>query len=128
MRAVSQAAVDAGKKTDSKRAPTYTEADIAHPELFQILKDWRSRTAEAEGVAAFRVLHQKTLIQIAVHLPDTLAALQRIKGMGKRLTERYGELLVDMVAEYRREKEIETVILPRPASPEKTRVCSRKSW
>lgn len=119
-RAVSQAAVDAGKKKDAAKTPTYTEADIAHPELFQTLKDWRSRTAEAEGVAAFRVLHQKTLIQIAVHLPDTLAALQRIKGMGKRLTERYGELLVDMVAEYRREKEIETVILPRPATPEKT--------
>jgi len=118
-RAVSQAAVNAGQKKETPKSPTYTEADIAHPELFQTLKAWRSRTAEAEGVPAFRVLHQKTLIQIAVHLPDTLAALQRIKGMGKRLTERYGELLVAMVAEYRREKEIETVILPEPAAPEK---------
>jgi len=126
-RAVSQAAVDADKKKDTTKAPTYTEADIAHPELFQKLKEWRSRTAEAEGVTAFRVLHQKTLIQIAVHLPDTLAALHRIKGMGKRLTERYGELIVAMVAEYRREKEIETVILPEPAAPVKTKPKKAKT-
>jgi hypothetical protein len=29
---------------------TYSEADIAHPELFQTLKDWRSRKAETKAL------------------------------------------------------------------------------
>jgi hypothetical protein len=111
-RAVSAAAVNTGKKKETINASTYSEADIAHPELFQTLKDWRSRKAEKEGVAHYRVLHQKTLIQIAVNLPDTLPALKGIRGVGKRLAERYGEELVSMVDRYRRQNHIEVVTLP----------------
>jgi hypothetical protein len=109
---------DIQKQASPKDAPVYSEADIAHPELFQILKKWRGRKAEEEGVPHFRVLHQKPLIQIAVHLPDTLAALQAVKGIGKRLAERYGEELIELVGAYRTEKKIETVDLPTPAAPE----------
>ena len=56
------------------------------------------------------------MIQIAVNLPDSLAALQRIKGIGKRLAERYGEELVTMVADYRRQHGIEAVSLPESAT------------
>ena len=87
--------------------------------MFQALKDWRSRKAEEEGIAHYRVLHQRTLIQIAVNLPDTLAALKEVKGIGKRLAERYGQELVAMVDAYRRQHHIEAVTLPpgTPASP-----------
>ncbi len=61
------------------------------------------------------MLHQKTLIQIAVHLPDALPELKRIKGIGDRLLERYGEELITMIGAYRKEKNIETVVLPSPA-------------
>ncbi len=117
--AVSAAAIDAGKKPEKVVAPTYSEADIDHPDLFQTLKDWRSRKAQEEGIAHYRVLHQKTLIQIAVNLPDTLETLQEIKGIGKRLAERYGQELVAMVDAYRRQHHIDAVILPprSPASP-----------
>ena len=118
-RAVAAAAIGAGsQKTAVKATPTYSEADIAHPELFQILKTWRSRRAEEGGVPHYRILHQKTLIQIAVNLPDTLAAFQEIKGIGKRLTEKFGDELIAIVGAYRKEKKIETVTLPVPASPE----------
>ena len=60
------------------------------------------------------MLHQKTLIQIAVHLPDSIPALKEIKGIGKRLAERYGQEIVAMVSVYRRDKGIETVALPTP--------------
>jgi hypothetical protein len=126
-RAISAAAIGTEKKKTATAAPVYSEADIAHPEMFQALKDWRSRKAEAEGIALYRVMHQKTLVQIAVTLPDTLPALKGIKGVGKRLTERYGEELVDMVENYRRQHNIEAVTLPparraelQPGKPKKT--------
>lgn len=122
-RAVSAAEIDIGKKKEKPRAQAFSEADIAHPELFRILKEWRSRKAGDEGVSHYRVLHQKTLVQIAVTLPDTLPALKEVRGIGKRLAERYGEELVAMVGAYRRQHGIEAVALPAPtpegARPEK---------
>ena len=82
-RAISVAAIGTEKKNMTAAAPVYSEADIAHPGMFQALKAWRSRKAEEEGIALYRVMHQKTLVQIAVTLPDTLPALKGIKGVGK---------------------------------------------
>jgi hypothetical protein len=119
LRAVSAAALTSQKKKTSPKTPTYTEADITHPDLFQILKDWRSQKAAEEAIAHYRVLHQKTLVQIAVNLPDTLADLMRIKGIGERLAERYGEELVALVGDYRKQHNIVSVSLPasEPAQP-----------
>ena len=54
----------------------------------------------------FTYMHQKTLVQIAVNLPDSLSALAGIKGIGKRLAEKYGAELVALVSAYRRENNI----------------------
>jgi len=117
LRAISSAEIEAapGKvrgERQTKNATTYSEADIEHPELFEILREWRSVKATEDGVPHYQVLHQKTLIQIVVNLPDTLKALMKIKGIGKKLAERYGQELVAMVSDYREEKNIIEVILP----------------
>jgi uncharacterized protein YpbB len=49
-----------------------------------------------------------------VNLPDTLPGLKKIKGIGKRLAEKYGQDLVALVSAYRREHHIEEVILAAP--------------
>lgn len=76
-------------------------ADIAHPELFNTLKEWRAARAAEEGVAHFQVLHQNVLLRVAAMLPATMPQLRKIKGIGKGLAEKYGEVLVAMVAAYR---------------------------
>lgn len=126
-RAISAAAVNAQKAATKKKgtggtrsahtAPTYSESDIAHAELFSALKKWRSDKAESQGVPHFQVLHQKTLIQLVVHLPDSLKALESIKGIGPKLSERYGDELVAIIRQYRTDNNIEQVILPQPSAP-----------
>jgi len=59
------------------RPPAHSEADIEHPELFQNLKDWRSRKAKAENVAHFQVMHQWVLIRIVVCLSDNTTDLDK---------------------------------------------------
>ncbi len=119
LQAISTAAIKttAGKEPVRlvKTALTYSEADIDHPELFTILREWRAAKAKDEGVPHFQILHQKTLIQIVVNLPDSPATLMQIKGIGKKLAERYGEELVAMVADYRQKNNIVEVILPQIA-------------
>lgn len=117
LKAVSSAEIDTKPKKEKKETPTYSEVDVGHPELFQALKEWRSRTAKEENVPHYQVLHQKTLIQIAVNLPNTLEDLARIKGIGKKLAEKYGEELVALVVEYRAKNDIQAVFLPtKPAA------------
>ena len=111
-RAISGAMTGDAPKPAKAPAPLYSEADIAHPELFENLKAWRAEKAQAEAVAHFQVMHQKTLIQIAIHLPDSLNSLTRIKGIGKQLANRYGEELVALVSDYRKKHNIESVSLP----------------
>lgn len=115
LRAVSAAEIDfTPEKEKKRRPPAYTESDVAHPELYQTLKDWRSRKAREEEVAHFQVLHQRILIQIVVCLPDNIADLKKINGVGKKTIQKYGEELVKLVLAYREKHGIENVVLPEP--------------
>ncbi len=115
LRAISAATIDfTPEKQKKNQAPDYTESDVAHPELFQTLKEWRSQKAGAQGVAHYQILHQRVLIQIVVCLPDNIAGLQEIKGVGRKTVEKYGKELVAMVSAYRRKQGIDKVVLPEP--------------
>lgn len=115
LRALSAAEIDFKPDKERKAAQEeYTAADVAHPELFKAMKDWRSQRAAKEGRPQYRILHQSALIQIAVNLPDNPADLRRIKGIGARTLEKYGKELVDIVSAYRRKLDIAEVVLPEP--------------
>ncbi len=120
---VAQAQTENENKT---KAALYSQGDVGHPDVYEALKQWRKEKAAAQGVAHYQILHQKTLVQIAVHLPSTIKALKQIKGIGPRLAEKYGQEIVEMVAEYRREHQITEVVLPEPSvtapPPKKSKV------
>lgn len=74
---------------------------LSNSEIFHSLKDWRAAKAGESGVPSYRVLHQSVLIQIAATLPDSPSALMNIRGIGKRLFEKYGKELLILVSSYR---------------------------
>ena len=117
LRSISSAEIESRKKKPKNSAVTYSESDIDHPELFQTLREWRTRKSKEENIAPFQVMHQKTLIQIIVNLPDSLTALDQIKGIGKKLSGRYGDELISMVSSYRKKHGIEEVVLPAAKEP-----------
>jgi hypothetical protein len=99
LRAISVAAMDVGPA--SSQAPAVTiQVDVEHAELFDALRQWRKRKAAEEGLPHFQVMHQKVLAQIALNRPDSISALRKIKGIGKRLAQRYGQELTALVADY----------------------------
>jgi len=101
LRSLSRAEIDftPGKEKKS-REPSYSESDIEHGELFRQLKTWRSQKAREQSLAHFQILHQQVLIRISIRLPDNPAALKRIKGMGQKTFEKYGDELLAMVRAY----------------------------
>ncbi len=110
LRAISSEGMIASQKTKkaAARARDYTESDIDHPEMFKTLKGWRAEVAGRLGVPHFQVLHQKVLVQIAVCLPEDEFALARLKGVGPKTREKYGEDILQLVREYREKHNIQT--------------------
>jgi hypothetical protein len=106
LRALSSAAIELkpDKEKKDRAATEYTVSDIAHPELFQALKQWRAERAAEAGVPHYQILHQSVLIQISAAPPESPADLKRIRGIGKRLFEKYGKELLAMVASYRQKQ------------------------
>ena len=102
------------EKLKPAKQPDYGESDIEHPQLFKALKEWRHEKAKSLGVALYQILHQRVLIQIVVHLPDNETDLRKISGVGPKTVKKYGGEITKMVADYRREKGITTVILNAP--------------
>ena len=86
LKALALAEIDASSKTQVVKATAdYNAADVAHPELLQTLKAWRTEQAMKEDVAHYRIIHQQVLVQVANTLANTPAALLKIKGLGEEI-------------------------------------------
>ncbi|MFR3696436.1 MAG: HRDC domain-containing protein [Alistipes ihumii] len=97
------AAEGAATRTKKETKATAGE-DVLHPELFERLRLWRREQAAEAGVPAYVVMSQQALLGIANLLPGSSAELGRIKGVGPKLVERYGEQVLSIVALYRAER------------------------
>ncbi len=67
-------------------------------DLFQRLRLWRRRLAEARGKPAWTILDDRALRGIAREKPMALASLRRIKGIGDKRLAEFGDDILDIVA------------------------------
>ena len=110
-----------------KDTVTYSEDDIAHPKLYQQLRDWRHDIAKETNLAPFQVFHQKVFVQLAVTLPDSIESLTKIKGIGPRKLEQYGDALIEIIKKYRAENKITKVELTETATQKKEKAAAEKN-
>ena len=105
LRAKAKALIDAPKvKIKAKKAgmiKAEVSSDILHPKLYTILRTWRNKEAERLKLPVYTVLQQKALLGISNLLPTNTKELLAVPGIGKRIVERYGAVILDMVDEYR---------------------------
>ena len=67
--------------------------------VFTALREWRAGKARELGVPAYVVLHDRTLAELAALRPRTQGELLNVPGIGLAKAERYGEALLDVLAE-----------------------------
>lgn len=92
----------AAKRERKKKADTVeVPSDILHPELYRQLVAWRREEAARLGLPAYTVFQQKAILGISNLLPEDKAALARIPYVGKKGLEKYGDVLLALVSEYR---------------------------
>ena len=66
---------------------------------FAALRTWRGEKAREQGVPAYVILHDKTLLELALQRPQSTHALLQVPGIGLAKAERYGEALLALLAE-----------------------------
>lgn len=70
--------------------------------LFQALREWRKRVADEQGVPPFIVFGDQTLRHLAMAKPKTTAELLQVSGVGEKKLASYGEMLLQVIAEFER--------------------------
>jgi DNA helicase-2/ATP-dependent DNA helicase PcrA len=85
----------AAKSARSAKTDTPPAADV---ELFTRLRAWRKRQAESQGVPAYVVFSDATLIGIADSRAESRAALARVSGVGPTKLDRYAAPVLAVLA------------------------------
>ncbi len=84
---------------DSRTARQAVEVASADRPLFEALRALRTRLAREQGVPPYVIFHDATLREIARQRPQTPGDLSLIGGIGAGKIERYGDEVLDVVAE-----------------------------
>jgi ATP-dependent DNA helicase RecQ len=92
------AAKAASKSTKASRAAPAELPAEAMP-VFERLRAWRAAAAKEQGVPAYVIFHDATLREIATRRPATLAELATISGVGENKLAKYGQQILDTLAE-----------------------------
>ncbi|THG29562.1 DNA helicase RecQ [Naasia lichenicola] len=76
-------------------------ADLAVEDegLFERLRQWRAGEAKEQGVPAYVVFNDATLRALATQRPSSLESLSGVSGVGQAKLERYGDALLELVAD-----------------------------
>ncbi|MFP4556706.1 MAG: helix-turn-helix domain-containing protein [Bacteroidales bacterium] len=102
-----KASIEEPKKRKKDRAHTKPDTTtVKHPDMYNRLKEWRNKLAQEQNVAVYRIVTQKSLIEIASELPYHKLLLKKVNGMGKKKVEKFGEEIIRMVTAFRAEKGI----------------------
>jgi ATP-dependent DNA helicase RecQ len=67
--------------------------------VFERLRAWRGATAKEQGVPAYVIFHDATLREIATQVPETLADLGKVSGVGENKLAKYGQGVLDTLQE-----------------------------
>lgn len=89
-----------------KAAALEVPADILHPELYSRLVAWRNREATRLGLPVYTVIQQKAILGISNLLPTNKEMLVRIPYFGKKGAEKYGDEILEIVYNYRKDNHL----------------------
>ena len=72
--------------------------------LFQKLREWRKRKAEANGIPAYLVATDGELTRMVTDAPDSLEKIRSIHGFGSKKVEKYGKEIIAIIQDFFKQK------------------------
>jgi ATP-dependent DNA helicase RecQ len=89
----------AARAAGSPSAAPVAELSAADAAVFEQLRAWRAAAAKEQGMPAYVIFHDATLREIAARSPSTLAELSGVNGVGETKLAKYGQQILDLMAE-----------------------------
>ena len=86
--------------TSNSRAPSVIENLSFDSELFEILRELRSKIAKSHKVPPFVIFSDIALKQMAAYLPTPEEDFLNISGVGNFKLENYGDIFMDVIRDY----------------------------
>ena len=84
----------------SRQRPLAQFASAAEEGLWQALRRCRQQLAEEQGVPAYVIFHDATLLEMVAERPRSLAQMAHLSGIGERKLAAYGETFLGVIAEH----------------------------
>jgi len=75
--------------------------------LFENLRKERKRLADSAGIPPYIIFPDRTLVEMATFLPQSMESLLGIHGVGEVKSEKYGLIFLNIIQEYCRTHEID---------------------
>jgi len=116
----------ASRQTTKKKI---TAADTDHPDLYENIRSWRHKKHQELDIPHYRILTQKTVLELSLYLPQTATALKKIHGIGKKTMETYGDEILKIIQSYCSKHSLESPEIPsKPARKKGINPTSEKSF
>ncbi|MCF6280680.1 MAG: DNA helicase RecQ [Candidatus Polarisedimenticolaceae bacterium] len=98
-------ALKKSKQERKKRSDRSRFTAPAEQALWDALREKRSELAKENGVPPYVVFHDATLMEMVEYRPNNLAQMGRISGIGEKKLELYGEIFLNVLADFPSETE-----------------------
>lgn len=84
--------------------------DSPHPVLHQQLRKLRDNICSRKDLPIYIVAGSTTIDEMSRYLPQSLKELRNISGFGDAKIEQYGQLFLDVILEYSRQRQLSSLI------------------
>lgn len=88
------------KKSQPKVKVPDMQGGAYDTDLFEVLRQVRTKEAERLGVPAYIVFGDKTLRELVLYQPQSEAAFLRINGVGEKKLQQFGSIFIEAIKNY----------------------------
>jgi len=85
------------KPAKRKKARSGKTVSAEHAGLWEELRSLRSKIAKQQGIPAYVIFHDATLMEMVENRPVNLSAMSAISGVGAAKLDKYGEQFLDVI-------------------------------
>ena len=93
--------------TDVVIEETGGSRSVVDPQLLNLLKDQRQKTAKANNLPTYVVFQENSLEEMATKYPITMDEMTGIIGVSKGKAERYGKKFIELIKQYVEDNDID---------------------
>ena len=121
------------KKDTGRKRKLPVSKEINNPELYNLLKEWRNTKASELDLSHYMIVSLKSMRALSNQAPASLEKLKMIYGFGRRKLDSFGQEVIGLINNYRKDHELKITPIPelvklKKAPKKNTKQISFELW